>query len=398
MVKLINFKNNKFFFIIVIFLIISLYLALEFFFKKNGFLIFLFIFLFIIILVEILFRSFYKLIKKNSYNFIEKIPFSKIYIKSHPYLSYVCKKNFRQEGYNKIVNYPLKKVLINNLTSNNLGFFNGPDGSRNVQIPKPQNLIRINCLGASTTGNYISQNKTNYSYPLILENILRKKYKIKIEVNNFGQGGYNSADLLIRYLLQIVDTKPDYLIIYHAYNDIRSYLTPGFMPDYSHSRRNIGERIWRFSLNEIIPDIPLKLYNYLKTKYIVGDVRNSLLDLVSKGDINTKLDFSLGLKVYERNMQNIIYLAKKNNTKVILCTFAIFLYNKLKKDPLHILYKKIVEKENQIIKDLSKKNKTQLVDCDLLIPRKKEYFLDTIHFSIEGMKILAKLIAASIRI
>jgi lysophospholipase L1-like esterase len=170
------------------------------------------------------------------------------------------------------------------------------------------------------------------------------------------------------------------------------------MPDYSHSRKNVGERIWRFSLNEILPDIPLKLYNYLKTKYIVGDVRNSLLDLVSKGKINTKLDFSLGLKIYERNIQNIIYLAKKNNTKVILCTFAVFLYDELKKDPLHILYKKIVEKENQIIKNLSKKNKTQLVDCDLLIPRKKEYFLDTIHFSVEGMRILAKLIAPSIRL
>lgn len=398
MVKLINFKNNKFLFTIVIFLIISLYFILEFFFKKNSLLIFLFIFLFIIILAEILFRFFYKLIKKNSYNFIEKVPFSKIYIESHPYLSYVCKKNFRQQGDNKIIKYPLKKVSINNLTSNNLGFFNGPDGSRNVEVPKPQNLIRINCLGASTTGNYISQNKTNYSYPLILENILKKKYRNKIEVNNCGQGGYNSADLLIRYMLQIVDTEPDYLIIYHAYNDIRSYLTPGFMSDYSHSRRNIGERIWRFSLNEIIPDIPLKLFNYLKAKYIVGDVRNSLLDLVSKGEINTKLDFSLGLKVYERNIQNIIFLAKKNNTKVILCTFAVFLYNELKKDPLHILYKKIVEKENQIMKDLSKKNKIQLVDCDLLIPRKKEYFLDTIHFSIEGMKILAKLIESSIKI
>jgi lysophospholipase L1-like esterase len=170
------------------------------------------------------------------------------------------------------------------------------------------------------------------------------------------------------------------------------------MSDYSHSRKNFAESIWRFKLNDIIPDIPLKLFNYWKINCIFHDVRNSLTDLISRGKINVELDYSLGLKVYERNIQNIIHIAKKNNSKVIVCTFAVFLYDQLKKDPLHILYKKIVDKENQIIKNLSKKNKIQLADCDLLIPRNKKYFLDSIHLSKEGMEYLAKLVEPLIKI
>ena len=56
-----------------------------------------------------------------------------------------------------------------------------------------------------------------------MEKILNNSYE-KYEVNNCAQGGYNSADILVRFSLQYLDTRPDLIIIYHAYNDIRSYL------------------------------------------------------------------------------------------------------------------------------------------------------------------------------
>ena len=164
----------------------------------------------------------------------------------HPYLPFIYKKNF-VGGRAEQTNYPLHPELKSlPLTTNNLGYFNGEDGSRDILIPKPKDLIRINCLGASTTGNYLHFENKVYSYPLELEKILRKKTSKKLEVNNCAQGGYNSADSLVRFLLKDIDTNPDILIIYHAINDIRSYLTPGFTSDYSHSRKNLGEVYWKF--------------------------------------------------------------------------------------------------------------------------------------------------------
>ena len=110
--------------------------------------------------------------------------------------------------------------------------------------------------------------------------LMRKK---NIEVNNCAQGGYNSADLFVRYGLQSIDTNPDYIIIYHAYNDIRSYLTSGFTSDYSHSRKNLGEVYWKYYLGSKLPEIPLNFTNYLINKFLFPlDERSTILEAIEK--------------------------------------------------------------------------------------------------------------------
>ena len=136
--------------------------------------------------------------------------------------------------------YPLHKGkhFLPSLKHGKLGYCTGKYGDEKIEIPKPSNIKRICCLGASTTANYIGnvENNTYTSYPLELEKYLQKKTKNKnIQVVNCGIGGANSADLLIRYSLQIIDMNPDILIIYHGYNDIYNYLTKGFKSDYSNS-------------------------------------------------------------------------------------------------------------------------------------------------------------------
>ena len=219
----------------------------------------------LIFLIEIFFIIFYKIFKGIDYKIIEKLPFKKFYVEPHPYLPYIYKKNFSTSPSEKY-NYPLSSNFFSaQLKTNNFGFYNGSNGNRDIEVPKPKNLFRINCIGGSTTANYIFDGKKNYSYPMELENVL-KAQNSNIEVNNCGTGGYNSADILIRFLLQTIDTKPDLIIVYHAYNDIKSYLTKNFQSDYSHSRKNLGEEYQKFKANAKIPNIPLKFYNYLIQK------------------------------------------------------------------------------------------------------------------------------------
>ena len=89
-------------------------------------------------------------------------------------------------------------------------------------------------------------NEEIYSYPLELEKILKSKKNKNIEVNNCGSGGYTSSDLLVRTLLQNLDTDPDIIIFYHAYNDIKSYLTPGYSSDYSIVEKILAKIIINF--------------------------------------------------------------------------------------------------------------------------------------------------------
>ncbi len=364
-----------------------------------DYIIYFLIILVFIFFLEIAFLLAYKIKNGVSYKFIKKIPLKKFFIIPHPYLPYIYKKGVRTTQ--EKANYPNNKnYLFPALKTNNFQFLNCEHGDRDIITPKPKNLIRINCLGASTTAHYVRENDKNFSYPLELERILKTRYQNKnLEVNNCAQGGYNSADILVRSALRIIDTEPDYVIIYHAYNDIKSYLTEDFVSDYSHSRKNLADSYWKFYLSNFLPEIPLNFYNYLKNKFLPGsNIRHSLLNVIGKGKFNINTDYSKGLNTYERNMKSIISLYKSINTKIILCTYSLYLYDEIKNNKLHKLYDEIVKKENEIIRGLAKKLQTEIVDADLLIEKNKENFVDSVHYSKHGMSLLAKEISKKINL
>ena len=191
--ELTRLKNKPFnilIFIVIIFLIFP-YLIGSFIGNSlsEKLIIFLITFLILIVIAEFLFLFLYRLYNGSKYIFIKKIPFEKLYVESHPYLRFIYKRHFQGPASEKL-NYPLHSNYFSpNLKTNNFRFFNGPNGDRDIVVPKPKSLTRINCIGASTTGNYISENNDNFSYPLELEKILKSKTDKNIEVNNCGMGG-----------------------------------------------------------------------------------------------------------------------------------------------------------------------------------------------------------------
>lgn len=403
MKKIIPFLNNRKF---VLFSLIIILILVPFFLSSvlgdNTFekiIYFLIILFFFLLFCEFCFLFFHRLIFGFNYQFKKKIPFDRMFHEPHPYIPFVYKKNFNKSEQENFI-YPFHPDLRQpKLSTNNLGFVNGELGNRNVKIPKPEGLIRINCIGGSTTGNYLTKNGIVYSYPLELEKILKKKFHKNIEVNNFGQGGYNSADLLISFILLGIDTKPDYVIIYHGYNDIRSYLTPNFTSDYSHSRKNLGEIYWKYYLSSKIPNIKLNFINYIINKHLFSfNETYSILDAVAKKNINLDQDYKPGLIIYERNLQHIIDICKSNGIKIILSTFCFYLNSKIKNEKLHKVYNVIVNEENEVMKKLAKKNNLILVDSAKSLPQRDENFVDSCHFSPEGMKLLSEYLSNEIRI
>lgn len=351
------------------------------------------------LMAEILFRLLYRIKNKKAYRLIPKIPFTKMYVEPHPYLPYVYKKNFICQKLMP-VGYPLhkdKNYVFAEMKSNDSRDINGPTGDRNIEIPKPKNLIRVNCLGASTTGNYISYNGQNYSYPMELERILKRVFPEKdIEVNNLGQGGYTSAEILVKFLLSSIDSEPDIVVIYHGYNDLGPSLTTGFQSDYSHSRINLGEAYHLYELASRIPGIPLASWNFIVNRcFFSQNVSSSLLNVITRKDPDIGNDF-MGLNTYKRNTEHLINICKANDIKIVLSTFCHYLYKEIRQDREHLRYHEGVKLENGIIRQLALKHNVPLVENDLLIPSDDKYFVDSVHFAPEGMKLIAKNISDAV--
>ncbi len=330
----------------------------------------------------------------------DKIPFKKIHVEPHPYLPYVYKKKFLI-GHTQPLRYPLnleKKYYIGKYSTNNLRHFNGPDGSRDVVIPKPEGMFRINCLGGSTTMNYIQQGEdgVGFSYPMELEKILSERFPDKnIEVNNCGMGGFSTAEVLIKFLLNSIDSKPDMVILYHAYNDLAPSLTSDFQSDYFHAKRNLGESYHLYKWASLVPYIPLALPNYLMNFYLPQNVRQTLLGATSKGTIDLNNEFN-GLETYRRNIEHLIHICKGNEISLVFSTFCHFLYPEIENNQLQLKYREGTLDENRVLEELANKHDLPLVDNFNLVPCEKKYFVDSVHFSPEGMREIAKNISKPI--
>jgi len=95
--------------------------------------------------------------------------------------------------------------------------------------PEPQqagNRFRIALLGGSTT--FATGVSDKDSWPALLQQRLGSDYA----VYNYGIAGYSTAENIIQMALQVPEIKPDLVVFYEGWNDIRHYHNPAFTPDY----------------------------------------------------------------------------------------------------------------------------------------------------------------------
>lgn len=347
-----------------------------------------------ILVLEVIFRIVYEIYYGRTYYVAKKIPWDKMYVVPHPNLSFAYKPNSLIDT-NSLLSYTLhfRKFLSfkKALKINNMGHF-GNDFS----FSKPDNVIRVACLGASTTANNIATVDMDYSYPEILEKKMRDRMSPSIipEVYNCGIGGWVSIDILVDFLLNIIRTHPDYVILYYGYNDLHLYLSENFRPDYSHNRLNFGEKIGWVRWVHMLPKISYwQSYEYLKTRFLgTGDTRSDVVKLISPNKIN--LDANFGNLVVERDIiKHLLVICRHYGIKVILSSFVYYNYDKVKASNK---YQEGVEKENIMMKELSQEFGLKFVDQDANIPQNDKYLLDHVHLTPEGMDLLAENFAQAI--
>jgi lysophospholipase L1-like esterase len=346
-----------------------------------------------VLLSEVSFRIGYRLKKGYFYRPVPKVPWKGMYMRAHPYLPYIYRRHATLQD-KMPARYPLHRdrgYFFEALKTNNLGFTDGPDGGRAVAIPKPPGRCRIACLGASSVANYISDGVRTYSWPLLLEQKLREaRPDLDIEVNNFSIGGWTSAEMLINYLLTGHDLEPDVVVIYHAYKDLEPSLTPGFVSDYSHSRRNLGESLYLYRWLSFWPDIPFwHLYKFILAQYGHQNIRMDLLRTIQVAQPDFEGPFR-GTPIYKRNIEYILKVCRAESRRVVLSTYVYHLYDAIKDSPRHLKYRDGVDLENTAMRELAASCGYPLVDIANSYPRDERYFLDAVHFTPEGMEVLAQ--------
>lgn len=290
----------------------------------------------------------------------------------HPFLPYVMNPNVQ---HTQIIKYPLRdEPILLNRTINSFGM-----RSPEISFEKPPGTYRILCFGGSTTMGSVADDKT---WPYLIEKKLNEKeIGKKVEVLNFGVGGYRTSDSLINFALRGLDFDPDLIIIYHGTNDKGLYGAKDFKSDYSHAIKDLPE--FKYGVQDYIPGIFfhsqfITLLTGVIDRKIIG--RHTNLHVATGIPFeNDPKDLYKGKETFKRNIRSIIGIAKAHNVSVMLSTHHTYGTGQL------------MDMLNQDIRDLSKSENVSYVDQDRLIPHyDNTYHIDGCHFSESGTDLMAE--------
>ncbi len=282
-----------------------------------------------------------------------------------------------------------------------------------IDMPKKKGRFRIVCLGGSTT--YTTRvDDYQMSYPYLLEKYLKGRGFEYVECINSGAGGWSSWESLINFELRVLDLQPDMIIIYHGINDIHPRFvwppsayrgdnsgrrTPNnigvFMPriiEYSTVLRtimiNVGATESHADIERTVGRSSETYYGSLfRTQKAQGVYPTGFFKDISAQDmLNTNKPV-----YFERNIRNIISIAKTHDTHVLLSSFA---YSSLFIDQPRVSsqeYMATLAEHNRILSDLARETGVQFFDFASAFPTHRDYYVDGRHVTEKGSQLKAEL-------
>lgn len=227
-------------------------------------------------------------------------------------------------------------------------------------------LLKIMCLTDSVS---VMQ---KYSYPIILQKLLRKSYQNKLKVFNAGVPGYTSYQGLKYFKTELLSYNPDIIIVCFGWND--HYQSHNHIPDCRQDppSENLLSLINKSRTLSFLYSLVLKIKqsNYKRTganKYRRVPIKN-----------------------YKNNLTKFTKISKKKNIFIILMT-APYLKPENNENELILETHK---RYNQVVRNLSQKYEIPLVDKVKEFKKRKNLFLnpqnDICHYNKKGSNIIAK--------
>lgn len=302
-----------------------------------------------------------------------------VLFKEHPYLVGVPKKNFR------ITNKSGDISISTNKFGHRVSY--PPD------MKHHKDAYQVVCLGGSST--FATGVTDEHSWPFLLQQKLGPGFK----VINLGVPGYTTLEALIQLSTTDPDLRPDYIISYQGWNDLKNY----------HSEVEQGIYVEHGFLQATNLKVARKqgFPDYSFVYFLAEKIRSRIwpkkVDLESLPPTDAKVD-----SIYVRNLRTINALSRHLNAKLIIVPQVLNL-EWFKAHPSESnLWTPTISNENMpelITRFNQLVSKAVPTDEGVLtldhLPYSTQWqdhhFVDQGHFSKKGGEVFSDLLAASIR-
>lgn len=321
----------------------------------------------------------------------------------------------------KIILPANQKIVHKNPESNKLEkviyYSRNSLGLRGDEMPaNPNRWIKIITIGGSTTE--CSYNSDSLTWPELLKQQLRKTIAPNIWINNAGLDGTSTFGHTILLKDHIVSLHPDYVIFLTGVNDMEEKAMGGF--DTYHS-----DEVDKSSIKNYLRSLIKKtetgalvenLYRY-RVAYNKGLVHRVVdyhkekqlhLDEVT---INKHLaEQPQYLSNYGQRILTLDSICKANKIKAIFLTQPSLLgdftdpatninFKELQTSEGRnsILEKRTLDMYNDVLLQLNQEGQIQTINLAAAMPKDSRYYYDYTHYTSVGTKVVAQIVADSIR-
>ncbi len=307
--------------------------------------------------------------------------------RKHPYLNVAPREGARVEAFGRQASF------------NSLGY-RSPVRPRT----KPEGVIRVLCVGGSTTFDILAAND-QASWPWLLERILVEGGH-PVEVWNAGFPGWTSQENLISLAIRDRDLQPDWIVVFQGINDLQPASHVPFDRQYENGHADIAHRTLGFDLEPLAWHQRSLLLEFLRDA--LGDQTNPW-DRVRPASPNQPIQSVVppaAVAVFERNLRSIIALGRQHEARILIVPQSIRLRVEYLADDRSLLAQWIPGLAPEVaVAELEKLN---LAGESLAVPGWVLHVAppyqawddadwdDAMHFSADGSRRLARLLAEAL--
>ena len=300
------------------------------------------------------------LISNGTWDFLPVARMASELYEPHPYICYVMKPNVRVTGYGGEVR------------TNRWGF-----RGRDVQRNKPDGVVRIACLGGSTTFS-LNASDNDHTWPAQLERILNEQHApTRFEVLNFGTPGYCAIESFLIFALRGIDFAPDIVLVHDALNDVPAVFRPDVTSDYTHYRgpyaRLGGKWLGKSAIGRLV---------------ILAAVRASQPSRSVRATPSKE-----GVRLFQRYVESTILLTGPRGIQPVIVTMP----DRLPRDEEECRKRNVEVALARVLAEglrrLSRGRNVPLIDLSVTFPKDPQYFTDDTHKTDEGLELVARMIA-----
>jgi lysophospholipase L1-like esterase len=267
-------------------------------------------------------------------------------------------------------------------------------GFRNPEltVPKPEGVIRIAFLGASTT--FCAEASSNEAtWPHLVWKWLQDKWPdVTFDYVNAGVPGYTVEDSLINLNSRVASLQPDVIEIYHATNDLsKDTREIAIRQGLFQGRAENPSLIARYSLVFFLLEKNWQLVS--RQRQAVGPGRHLEFD---------PLTLSQG---FHQRLRALVEASQNVAPVVVVATFSHRIrpeqspQEQLRASNTSLYYMPYMsvqgilggfEAYNGVIREVARETGAILIDGENSIPGDARYFIDSVHFTDAGSELMAR--------